>query len=211
VTVRPGNVPGGVTPSATLDGQSAPWPISALPVDSGPHELVVRAGNATIERTFEAAEGQTATLELTWPVEFPRAGASQKAARSHPMLTPAAPEAASKPSLRPWAWATLGLGGAAAAVGTVTGLLVLDSAGKLKDWCSPDPSRCPDGRPTDPTELDRLKQAETLGPVADVSFVVAGAALVGAGLLFVFEPKGAPHKDVKVGLRPGGVTLHGTF
>ncbi len=99
-------------------------------------------------------------------------------------------------------YALLGLGAAGVAVGAVTGVLTLNKASSIKSQCNE--NVCPAGQYTEADD------AKALGNISTGAFI-AGAALIGGGLLWLsLDPLGGG-ADASVGLGPSSVTLHGRF
>ena len=191
------NAPPGVT---VRDGDvelgAAAFGIS-LPVDPGPHRLVVSAPGFT-SRTFELllAEGEVRTLEVAPGAVAP--------ARQRPL------ETSSKQELAPASGAsgrrTLGfvLGGvgiAGLATGAVAGVLMLGKKSTVDDGCRPDKSCTSAG-------LDAAHSGRTFQIVSNVGWVV-GAAALGAGAYFLLTsgPSSKPSTVVALAPNPSGAQL----
>lgn len=154
----------------------------ALPVDPGAHTIVARAhGRLDGQKTITLAEGESGRVDVA-------PGAAAPAALA-PRTDANAPRAGG--GTNPLVW--IGTAVAAAAVGSVTGMIALDRAREAD-------RDCPNRTCTDPGALDRIDSGRTMGTVSTIAFAVAGVgALVGVyGLV-----------SVKVG--PSSVAVAGRF
>jgi len=136
----------GVQVRAELDGQQ-------IVVDPGEHTVVLEAeGEAAVERTFVALEGQKAQL-----VDVQLGDGDS-----------VSPDAGS--ALSPLVWAGFGVGGVGLVVGGLTGGLSLAKASTLEDGC-PSKSAC------DPALESTRDHGELLAHVSTAGFAVAGAGI----------------------------------
>jgi hypothetical protein len=103
-------------------------------------------------------------------------------------------------------WVLVSAGGVGLAVGGVTGVLALSSAGKVKDSCGPAYATC------DQTAVDNAATGKTMSTVSTVAFIAGGALLAG-GLYFVLTSPARSSTSAHAGLAvgPAGAALQGTF
>ncbi len=202
------NVPG---LEVTRDGMavgSAQWG-TAIPVDPGPHELVSSApGRRSTSVRVEAREGEAATFEV--PELAPQQAEPPPVAEG----APAAIEAG-EPSERPMGW-ILALGGAGVVgvgIGTAFVLMARSDYQASRSECLPsDPNLC------SVHGVEVRNGAIRKGNVATVAFVAGGAALAGAGVLFLVTGSSGASKEQSsleggVAVAPGAawMSLRGRF
>ncbi|MBW2457326.1 MAG: hypothetical protein JRI68_22650 [Deltaproteobacteria bacterium] len=170
--------------TVTVDGTavSAPRLAHGVALDPGQHQIeAVSARTEPARRSLQIEAGQgmiPVPLELQPPAAS--APAPPPPASAAPVASPPPPQAADEPddSLVVPGVITLAIGGAALAVGGITGGLTLAQAGDIKDACNG--SECPSDQKS---EAD---SAKTLGHVSTAMFVVGGvAAATGIVLLLV--------------------------
>ncbi|MBK7584930.1 MAG: PEGA domain-containing protein [Myxococcales bacterium] len=144
---------------------------TALPVDPGPHTVVVEApGYSRSETRVEAKERQTARVVVN-------AGARAPSATG---------DASDKPSSkRTWGWALGGVGAAGLAVGTITGMMVLGEKRRVDDNCDAS-KRC------NQTGIDAVDRGRTFGTVSGASFIVGGLCLAGGAYLLLSGDERSP-------------------
>ena len=158
---------------------------TALPVDPGPHTLVVEApGHQKATRQISLREGQTERVVLG---VGPRSRTGGGAHGTAPSPTS---------SKRTWGWVLSGVGAAGLSVGTITGLMVLGEKRRVDDNCDPD-KRC------NQTGMDAVDTGRTLGTVSGASFIVGGLALAGGVYLLVSGDPKKPETALQLG--PGWV------
>jgi hypothetical protein len=165
------------------------------PVDPGPHRIEVRRASGRVEqRSVRLVEGEHQAIDI----ELSAPPAEVAPLRRAPVIVEA-PESDFS-SGRTLAYAVLGAGAAATAVGAVTGVMALGARKDLERECSPG---CPEEMRE---QLDRYRSTRTL------SYVGFGLGVIGLGagsyLLFTAEPEGVP---VAVGVSPSGVAMRGVF
>jgi hypothetical protein len=150
-----------------------------LPVDPGAHEATIedRSGQVLRRKTLVVSTG-LAVIELDVP---PASTASP---------APTAPaKAVERPTMvpgqewrRPTAIALGGLGLIGAAVGSITGITVITQKDSIE-------SGCPNHACKSQSNKDDVDNAQSLATVSNISFAVGGAAIVGAVVLLLTEPK----------------------
>ncbi|HMI90223.1 MAG TPA: hypothetical protein VK509_02615 [Polyangiales bacterium] len=166
-------------------------------LDPGPHELVASDGRLSERRRLEALSGQQIALAITLRAE-PNAG--QIAGAAH------AKDDKGVPPARILTYAGFAVLGVGLAVGTTTGVIVLDKAGDLEDAC--------DGNVCRPEQRDDLEQSQDLALVSNIAFVVAGAGAVAAAAGLIWEYTGGgdgESESVRVSVSPFGAGLRGRF
>lgn len=173
----------------------------ALPLELGPHELVVSAPGFE-PRTFQLslAEGEikSLTVEPGKAVSAPGIVAPA-AAPKHP--DPRAPVAHNHSSTRALGFALGGVGIAGVAVGTLAGILEFSKKHAVDDACQPDKSCTSAG-------LAAAKSGRTLEMVSNVGWVVGAAALgVGAYFLLSSGSNSEPSTSVALSTNPAGGQL----
>lgn len=172
-----------------------------LPVNPGTRALVVHAsGRQDRSYSVQVAEGATLNVEIQ-PGEALPPGA--------PVAETASPLTPEENPSHAVAWTSLAIGGTGLAVGTITGLMALGLAGKVRD-------NCPDHTCTSRDDLDRADTGKTMTVVSTVGF---GVGVVGVGLAtYLFlrgdrTTKSRAATDVSPMVSPGvaGLSLSGSF
>ena len=189
-TVRDGNV----------DLGSAVFGV-ALPVEPGPHELVVSApGFAPRSFQFRLAEGEVQVLTV---LPGSALGAEKTRAKSPlaPHPSPRADTAHSGSGARTLGFALAGVGVAGLGVGAIAGILELGKQRAIDDGCHPDKSCTSAG-------LAAAKSGRTLEMVSNIGWVV-GAGALGAGAYFLLtsSPSTQPSTSVALSTSPTGGQL----
>jgi serine/threonine-protein kinase len=209
---------------------SAQWG-SPVPVDPGEHELVATApGKRTLSQKVRAEVGKTNTLVLP-PLEAEPASATQaaeppqgfvmaeaKAGSTQPSpassdSSPKADSGADSGGTNPLVYVLAGAGVVGVGVGTVFALMANSTNDDSMADCRPeDPNRC------NARGVDARDKAQTQGNIATVGFIAGGAALAGAGALFLFGGKGssetsstAIRPSAEIGPGRAGVYVRGKF
>jgi len=186
---------------------SAQWG-TPMPIDPGSHEISVSApGRRTASHTVTLREAEKQTFEVP----------ELEVAPVEPAAAPAAPvePETERAGSRPTAW-ILGLGGlglVGVGVGTAFGLMARSDNADSKQHCRvDDPNLC------QPEGVALRESAIKNGNISTVAFAVGGAALVGAGVLWLVT--GSSGEEAKAGSvavgftvakRGGGATVRGTF
>ncbi|AKU96220.1 hypothetical protein AKJ09_02884 [Labilithrix luteola] len=172
-------VPSGGPLSVELDGvQLGDAALDVpLPVNPGARTVVVHAsGRQDRSYSVQVAEGATLDVAIQPGDLLP---ARELDAKSDARVTPVA-----TPS-RAAAWTSLAIGGTGLAVGTVSGLLALGLAGKVRD-------NCPNHECTSSEDVERASTGKTLTVVSTLGF---GVGVVGVGLAtYLFLRHGAATK-----------------
>lgn len=182
-TVRDGNVALG---AASFD--------VALPMDPGPHELLVSApGHEPRSFPVTLAEAETRTVEVT-------PGARARSSSSPDAPTPGAPPASSSShdakgsGTRTLGFVLGGVGVAGLGVGAVTGMMVL---GKKKTV----DANCDDRRLCSQAGTDAASAGHSLQIISNVGWVV-GVVGVGVGAYFVLSGGQSSSSSTRAGVTP---------
>ncbi len=177
-------------------------------LNPGSHAVIAKLGTVERKMVVQVLEREAKEVPIEWATPATAATAPPNVVSPPaPTPTPAAPES---PSHGPWIGlgiGSLGLAVAGVAAGAITGLMSISETNTVKSQCAG--TSCPavlsDGRDTNSV----LSDARTLGAIADVAFIAAGAFAV-VGTIFVVV--GATHKaKVEIGLGPGSVFFGGKF
>ena len=191
-----------ITRDGIVVGQ-AQWE-SALPVDPGEHQLAVTApGRRPFSGTVTVKEGASTSFEVPRlellpeasaapgapaPAEPPRqqpTPASVRPMPSEPLADVRAPVPSSGPSLLVIGLGSLGVIGLGA--GTTLGLMARSKFGDSKHYCNAvDENRCSQ------RGVDLRDDAFVLGNGATAGFIVGGALLTGAGVLWLTSGSSKP-------------------
>lgn len=165
---------------------------SPLPIDPGPHELVVHApGHDDAKIPFTAIEGQTVAIDM--------ALGPSTASPSAP-LSPRTDARDANATRRKWAYISGGVGLAGIAAGAVFGVLTLTNR-------SEGHTDCPSANACKQSGVDAYDRARTFRTVSDVGWAVAIAG-IGAGAVLYLTSRGSP-KEMAVAVRvePASVGL----
>jgi tetratricopeptide (TPR) repeat protein len=201
---------------------------SALPVDPGKREVTASApGRQTYADTVTVGEGMAATLKVPALQPAPETAAAAPAPATAPTAAvapppapalppadqPAPEEASSGPGPLVIGLGVVGVVGLGA--GTVLGLMAKSKYDDSKEHCRPaDENLC------EAQGVELRDDAMSLGTMSTVGFVVGGAALAGAGVLWITssDSKEAAHGragSLRAGLQMspsrGSVVLRGSF
>lgn len=118
---------------------------------------------------------------------------------------PTDPQPRRKPETPLLPWILIGGGGVVLATGAVFGVLALGARSEAKDGCTDSPS----GHLCTADASSALDREKTFGLVADIG-ILSGLVLGGVGTYLLLTNKPAD-PQVKVGVRPGGLVVGGTF
>lgn len=154
--------------------ERARW-AEAFPIDPGSHRVVANApGHRTFEAPFAAREGSSIDVPVPELVDL----------QPKNVTVVDGSEPTRKPSVL--TYVAGGVGVAALATGTITGILAVSKHSDAESACPKDvyAFRCPTQAGT-----DSWNEATTFGNVSTIAFVVAGVALAGAAVLYFTTPK----------------------
>jgi hypothetical protein len=198
----------GDSPAVAIDGVRVPAAAATLPrsVDPGHHVVTASSASGEGKQEVDVREGQTASVEIT----LVPSGSTTPAAPAEEAPSESAPPSSTR-SHAPTTltWIGVGVAGAGAIAGSITGAMVLSKTSQLRGQCPG--NVCPS------SSFGSLDSTGTLATVSTVSFIVAG---VGAGVAIASlvvghgtaapEPAAAPptaglHVAPWVGLGSAGV------
>jgi hypothetical protein len=168
----------------------------ALPVNPGPHTIVVTAPGRAEKRTslsLRANEAETVTLHVGEALPSPPAAASSSSSHTGEVASHSGGDGARTAGFVVGAVGLTGLG-----VGAVTGLLVLGKKSIVDD-----PSHCdPTTHVCDATGLAAASSGKTLSTVSTVAFVAGGALLVTGAVLVLAGGNGGGTPNASTLLAP---------
>jgi len=164
--------PAGNGATVTIDDVDVPSTAVGLPrsVDAGHHVVAVKSPTAQGRAEVDMKEGEQKQLEVNLeaiaaPATPPPATDQSAAAQPEEAATPVRSH-----SPTALTWIGIGLAGAGAIAGTVTGIMSMQKTSTLKKDCGS--SVCA------PSDYSTLDSANTLALVSDIGFGVAGAGAV---------------------------------
>jgi hypothetical protein len=183
--------------TAKLDGTS-------LPMDPGPHTFrFAWLDGASTDRVILVREGQKDTIVTAQ--HPPKALQIAPNPVAPELLVPAMPTTSTRPNgLRTAGFVLAGTGLAAAAVGSVFGILTFSEASHAKSECGS--AGCGDN--TNPSAVSDMHTARTYGNVSTATFI-SGGALVAVGAVFIW--RGWPKKEQTASSWVPVVTAHGAM
>jgi hypothetical protein len=146
----------------------------ALPMDPGPHELVLLLGGGNADRKsgFSLSEGERTELPLrVTPAAAPIAGGDE-------------PESLGQPGAwkRKWAFVAGGIGAGGVAVGAVTGIITLTKKSTVNANCSDNERAC------NQIGIDARESGRTFGVLSGISFGVGAVGLATGAFLWLTAP-----------------------
>jgi hypothetical protein len=194
----------------TLDGAVLPAALlrAQVPMDPGEHLIEARQGALYAKQPLVIAEG--ARINVSLQLALPPAA-------DLATLTPAPTKPSPAPTLHPLSeaptarrtpvalWLTLAGAGAGLVVGSVTGIMAIQTR-------EPVAPNCP-GNVCDPKYAHEVSQLNTLRTVSSISFIAGGVGLGAAGVLWLTSP-GAERPNrayVRPGVGLGRVSVEGAF
>lgn len=154
--------------------ERARW-AEAFPIDPGAHRVVATAPyHQTFETRFDAKETSSSDVQVPELVDL----------RPKNTTVVNLGEPTRKPSVL--TYVAGGIGIAAIATGTITGILAVGKHSDAESACPKDvfAFRCPTQAGT-----DAWNDATTMGNVSTIAFIVAGVAVAGAAVLYFTSPK----------------------
>ena len=192
----------------TLDGAVLPAALlrAQVPMDPGEHLIEARQGVLYAKQPLRIAEGARINVSL----QLAPSADGSSAVTSTPTTAERAPDraapAAEPARVMPTAlWLTLAGAGAGLAVGTVTGVMAIQTREPVAPYC---PSNV-----CDPKYTHEVNRLNTLRTLSTASFIVGGAGLAAAGVLWLSaqraEQRAGGYVRANVGL--GQVSVEGAF
>lgn len=196
----------GAPGDAALSKDGAPFGRASLglpiPVDPGPHEIVVRVGAAEKKFAFEAVRGETKSIELTAPDRSSEPAPPPKVVPTTPPPPADEAEPSESSDQSTVGWILVAGGGAGLALFGVTGALVVAADATASDNCKPTCNQ--DGRSA-ADRGDALLVPNAIG-------LVAGVVLAGVGVtLILTDPGEEPLAAASLVVGPTGVAATGRF
>jgi hypothetical protein len=198
-----------------LDGVVLPAPLlrAQVPVDPGAHQIEVRQGARSAQQALRVAEGARINVSLQLRLSSEGSDAAPIAAKPASSaatgnnapglvrLRPASAERKAPVAL----WLSLAGAGAGIAVGTVTGVMALQTREPLAPNCP--------GNVCDPKYSSDVHRLNTLRTVSTVSFTAGGVGLVTAAVLWLTGSSSEPRakRYVRPNLGLGHIRLEGAF
>jgi len=176
-----------------------------IPLDPGPHTVeAVAPGKQKWASTVQLADA--AKLDVNVPALTPvpgNASAPTKAETSKP-VEPPPPEAASSGSAQRTTAIVVGaVGLVGLGVGTVFGIGASSKWSEAKSGCTAYPYGC------SADALDAKSSGQSKATISTVGFIVGGAAIAGATVLWFTAP--SREQSVAVGIGPGAAFVRGNF
>ena len=146
----------------------------ALPMDPGPHELVLLFGDGSAgqKSSFRLNEGQRTDLPIQISTEAPPAAVGEASERG------AGPGA----SKRTWAYVAGGVGVVGFTFGAVTGIITLSKKSTVNANCNDETRKC------NQAGLDARESGRTFGTLSGVGFGVGVVGLATGAYLWLTAP-----------------------
>lgn len=171
ITVK---IPATFKPDVTVDDVAVPYDALVAPrrLNPGHHVILAKAANVERKAEIDLAERDAKTVTLEFPNDLKAPVAVAKTDDKTPE-----PEKKTKTLISPLVWIGLGVAGAGAITGSITGAISLSSVSTAKEGCRD--SLCP------PETHGDLDSAQTTATISNIAFVVAGvgAATAVVGLI----------------------------
>ena len=164
----------------------------------GKHRLVARRGDHVLEETLTLRELERRQVILHFS---PTLKSSTRADVPLPAVQDAPRESSSLQ--RTAGWISVGVGGAAFVMGTVTGFMALRDRGTLSSDCDLATNRCANASRD---QLDRYNQLRAFSSIG----LLGGAALAGAGVVLVLTAPRAS-KQVSLHVAPDLIAVRTAF
>jgi hypothetical protein len=178
---------------------------SAIPLDPGPHTVEAAApGKQKWSSTVNLSEGSKLDVKVPALSPLPSSAGAEPA---KPVIAPPPePSATSSGSTQRTGAIVVGaVGVVAVGVGTVFGLSASSKWSDAKSKCSAYPYGCSQDA------IDAQSSAQSKASVATVAFIVGGAAIAGAAVLWFTAGPSQEKKSVAIGVSPGAAFLRGSF
>jgi hypothetical protein len=214
LTLTVSGLAGGVRPTVRVDGAEVPANLLELPrkLDPGTHAIAGTApGYRDVTTEVVLAEREQKSISLAFvpkPVESPKPVAPVPSRAIPSSSRVVAQEAGAGPRwLRsPLFWTGVGLAGAGAIAGSITGVLSLEAAADAKARCPNDV--CPNAEP-----LETADRSQLLAHVSTGSFALAGvgAALAVVGVVIAPSTPSSPSPRASLVMGPASFGVVGEF
>jgi len=179
---------------------------SAIPLDPGPHTVEAAApGKQKWSSTVNLREGSKLDVEV--PALSALASSAGAAEPAKPVVVPPPdPSPTSSGSTQRTGAIVVGaVGVVAVGVGTVFGLSASSKWSDAKSKCTAYPYGCSQDA------IDAQSSAQSKASLATVAFIVGGAAIAGAAVLWFTAGPSQEKKSVAIGVSPGAAFLRGSF
>lgn len=189
-----------------IDGVTYPWPAGrGVELDPGAHVLVATFSDQSYSVRIVLSPSEEAEVSL--PFVPSRAAPPARKAETPPSPQPITRgDAKDSPrSLAPFIVGSFALAGAGVVFGTVAGILTLEKAGAVREFCGTAGNSCPNNLPEDP-DMARMRE-EALGwsTASTVGFVAAGVSAATGGILLLIQS--SSRSTSSLGLMVGGSSL----
>ncbi len=191
----------------TIDGNAVSTELvgEAWPVNPGSHHVLGVRGAERREEDVVIAESERKSTVLRFgspSTVAPPPASAASAASAQPLPQSAARDSSVGSSQRTIGWATLGVGAAGIAIGSIAGVVALIDRGGL-DGCSG--TSCPTGA------QGKVDSYNTMRTVSSIGFI-AGGALAATGIAFLLTAPGAtPSSNTALVILPNAAAIRGTF
>ena len=170
---------------------------NAIPVDPGRYRLEARAPGKVTWTDEVLVEGENEIVAVRVPALADDAAATPTAAATGPE-----PVMEAEPS-NTLAWVLGGVGAASIATGATFALLASSNWSKAEDGCTDSPYSCTQDA------VSQGESANTQATIANVAFIVGGAALGTSLVLFLTSSDGPASAELAI--TPASVSLRGRF
>jgi hypothetical protein len=210
----------------TLDGAVLRQPAwgTRVPLDPGAHVLKAQAQGRishTVPFTLRAEQSVSVEIPRLEPQPNPPAEPHEPElvrevdrARWSQRISPAPLTRREPSTLRPWAFATLGIGAAGLSTGAIAGIGALQKQSRLDDTCR-GPAHCPREQRGNIDAMNRYSEISTVAFTIGASMVAIGAVL----LIVDYPGQSGASKDtvsgsalpVRMSIGVGGATLSSCF
>jgi hypothetical protein len=163
--------PPGDNATVTIDDVQEPSTVVGLPrsVDPGHHVVAIKSATAQGQAEVDIKEGEQKQLEVNLAAVAPPPPppAAEQPASAQPEQPPAPVRSHAPTALT---WIGIGLAGAGAIAGGVTGFMSMQKTSTIKNDCP--------GGVCGPNDYANMDSANTLAVVSDIGFGVAGAGAI---------------------------------
>lgn len=184
-----------------------------LLLDPGPHTLeLVHEGREPIIRQLEVQNGASQNLIIASVSTRQEPDALQPTAAEAPAPALALQPTAAEATPRIWSWVALGLTGAVGAGTLALAVATREKHAQFSEQREAYAARLAAGEGGRPPSAGLKESGQRLELLTNVGLVGCGVLGVATVALFVFEKPGLEKAvQVRAGLGPGGLSLHGEF